>query len=187
MKIKSLLKSNKACQSQKLFKITKEEEGAIRQYKSSDAYKINDSLRSIGYENLPEDSKKQIDNISTGLRKLPKYDKILYRNVGLDSMRKFNGDEKAIEFINEHRKGNIVTYDGFTSTSKSKDGYLIDEESQANIEIIKNKNGRDITGFPGVPGEDEVLFDRNSKFKILDSKWTKDYNKYRFIVKMEEL
>lgn len=181
-----MLKANKSCQNNPLFNLTDMEMYAIIKYKSSSSYMINEELRNKGYNKLDEKIKKIIDNISSGLEKLPIFTGTVYRNIDLDAVKKYNydGDEKLSKFIDEHRKGNIVTYPAFTSTSKSKNGYPIDSGCQANFEII-SKSGRDITSLQGIAAEEEVLYDRNKSFKILDSFWNKD--KSRFIIKMEEL
>ena len=180
-----MLKANKSCQNNPLFNLTDMEIYAMMQYKGSRSYTINEVLRNEGYDKLDEENKKIVDNISSALEKLPIFKGTIYRNIDLKAMEEYNYyDDKLSKFIDEHRKGNIVTYPAFTSTSKSKNGYPLDSKCQANCEII-SKSGRDITYLQGIAAEEEVLYDRNKSFKILDSFWNKD--KSRFIIKMEEL
>jgi hypothetical protein len=58
-----------------------------------------------------------------------------------------------------------VTERAFTSTS-------VDPAAQfpGNVEfVIRSRSGRDIAAYSRVPTETEVLFDRNTRFKVLDN------------------
>lgn len=182
----SILKSNGPAHLNPLFKLglTNKEIRAVQNYKSSRAYLINDALRGNRFNSLPEDIQDEIKTISSGINKFPKHQGTVYRNVSFDDMISMYGNDSAIEFIEQHQKEKTVTYPSFTSSSKNKDGYPLLSEHQANIEI-NSKNGRDITYATGVKGEEEVLFDRNSSFKVIDSHWNDDYTRLK--IKMKEL
>lgn len=90
-----------------------------------------------------------IQLIDSALKKLPVYSGTVYR-----VQRNYPG------MMEQHTPGSQVTYEAYTSTSKTIDGYA----GKANF-IIYSKSCVDISVLN--PGESEVLCPRGMKFKIL--------------------
>ena len=132
---------------------------AIWQYKSSESYKINEAIRS-GRE-LTEEESAFIEELDRELEKTPKYSGVTYRNISFD----MEGQEAFDAFVAEHVEGGWIKYPAYTSTSKSKTGYLVDGKFTAHIEIY-GENGHDISNGYGIEEEQEVLYERNSRFVV---------------------
>jgi hypothetical protein len=107
--------------------------------------------------------------ISKGLEKLPKVEGIIYRGTIM----------KRKDFNRIYSNANEVTHNIFTSATKSSDiavqfaTYKQPKKSEVQIIFaINSRNGRDISKiseFNGIFAPDnqkEVLFDRNTKFRI---------------------
>ena len=71
--------------------------------------------------------------------------------------------ENIDSFWKTHSVDNIVSYEAFTSSSTS----VYDTNMDIQIEI-KKKNGKDIRDYN--TKENEILFCRNSMFKVIDVK-----------------
>lgn len=128
---------------------------AIKRYISSDSYKINEKLRNN--IELDDNDKEFINALDKTLEKLPKYNGEVTRD-----MQFFNDDELE-KFMKIHKIDEIVKYPAYTSTTKSLESY------NPNAEVtlyINSKNGRNLCEFN--PEEEEILYNRNSKFKVRD-------------------
>lgn len=137
-----------------------EEKHALNRYVSSDSYKINEKLRTRSQ--LTDDEKQFINLLDKALDKLPDYQGTVYRNITLDMA----SEEEFDNFARRHSVGNFVGYEGYTSTSKDKEGYIIDGDKIVLI-TMKVKHGKDINHFGyGIPEEQEVLLKRGAKFEI---------------------
>lgn len=137
---------------------TYNEEYAMTQWSGFASYVINSELRN---GNALEDSDtganyKQIsDGLSTALQKLPNYNGIVKRSIDLDG--------QALEkFLDEHKVGNIVTYPAFTSTGVNQ---IYDDTMNIQMDIISH-TGKETTELFR-PDEREVLFDKNSSFRVI--------------------
>lgn len=148
--------------------LTTEEKGAILRYKGGGSYTFNDSLRA-GKSTVEQEQLKQSLNVA--LDKMPRYEGKVYRNIGFWYEEDFNN------FIVEH-SGNTVTYDAFTSTSKSPTGYEVEAPYLVHAEI-ESRNGRDLMGL-GTEMEEEVLFKTDSTFQI--NKAWRDGNTFYLIL-----
>ncbi|WP_308575531.1 minor capsid protein [uncultured Fusobacterium sp.] len=137
-------------------KITYEEEKAIMDYKSPDGkmYILNDKLRQ-GFE-LNEEEKEWIKNLDSFLKKMPCYKGDLIRTIELSG-------KNLHDFLWNNKIGDIIKYKAYTSASK---GEIYEEDMPIWMYIKNSKKARNISGF-GL-SEDEVLYERNCKFKILD-------------------
>lgn len=136
-------------------KLYKEEEASIVRYISSDSYKINEDLRNGN--KLTEDMevfKKTLDN---ALKKMPEYKGTVTRSL------QFMYDDDLETFLKEHKADKVVLNKSYISTTKGKGEYNPDGQVQM---IIKSKKGRDVSMVN--EAENEVLFERNSKFKVKD-------------------
>lgn len=125
---------------------------AINKYISSESYKINYKLREK--EHLDKQDIEFINDLDTALDKLPKYNGNLCRAVDLSI-------EALDVFLNEHKEGNNVKYPAYTSMS-TKDSY--NDNATVMIYIENAKNGIDLRSYNG--HESEVLYNRNSQFKV---------------------
>ncbi|MGB0455103.1 MAG: ADP-ribosyltransferase [Bacteriovoracaceae bacterium] len=140
---------------------------AIAYYSSNDYYDLNYSLRSVrnkdGSLNQENDKKRlkikeklqsYIEVTRDGLNLLPKFEGTVYRDL------------KLPERIKHHyHVGNIVSLEGFTSTSKLAD---LSSRVLHTVDkfIIKSISGRDISNISAESFEKEVLFKPDTKFKI---------------------
>lgn len=148
--------------------LSDDEQYAINQYISPESYKLNETLRD-GLE-LTEQQKIMINNLDKALNKFPQYKGNISRSLILDK-------EELKNFLEVHKVGNNVAYKAYTSTTV---GSRYNELS--NVELhIKSKTGKDIRKFN--KEEQEVLFKRNSEFKVIQ---VKEINKVYHIY-MKEL
>lgn len=135
-------------------KLTFEEEKAIMDYKSPKMYVLNDKLRQE-FE-LNEEEKEWVKNLDSALKKMPYYKGKVIRSIDL----KENELNDFLENYSPEKK--FVTFPAYTSTSKDE---IYNPESIVRLYITSTK-GRDISNF-GLK-EDEVIYERGCKFKILD-------------------
>ena len=126
--------------------------GHILKYKSSESYKINEKLNHS--LELTKEDRNFIENLDRELESVPIYKGKVYRNITFDTQ----GEEAYNSFINEHRIGFPVRYNGYTSSSKILDGYPVDGDLVVHLEI-ESINGRDISKGYGNEDEQEVLFE----------------------------
>ena len=138
-------------------KLTDDEEGAIKRYISSDAYKLNDGLRN---GELTTTQTAIVSQLDRALEKMPRYSskKPLYRDYFFNSRKDF------YDFANPLSPGSTFIDPAFLSTSKLHYG---EGKEQLHVIIKDSKSGRDITAFN--QAEQEVLFPRNTKLKVVDA------------------
>lgn len=151
--------------------LTPDEESAIMRYIGSDSYKINEPLRN-GTE-LTQDQKEWVEVLDRALEKMPVYEGEVTRSLSFQ----LQGKEALREFLDEYKIGNIKAYKAYTSTTV---GNTYNSNGEVQIKII-SKTGRDIRRFNEV--EQEILFERNKKFKIVKY----EFYKGKHYFKMEEL
>lgn len=118
----------------------------IQEYCEFDYEKINSELRMpVGDEDLEVKANK----LSAALSKLPGY----------------KGEVIRFQPLNKDIKiGDVVTFKAFTSTSKKLD--LSKKKSGDKVFKISSINGKDISEISSRPEENEVLFDKGTKFKL---------------------
>ena len=134
--------------------LTTENKHAIKSYVSSISYLINDALRN-NYP-LTNEQKEIVKNLDDALSKIHTYNGTLTRSV-------FFYDQQSInDFIEEYEVYEIVTAKQYLSTTK---GSIYNPDAQVQLIILNSKNGINISAFNHE--EDEVLYKRNSKFKVL--------------------
>ena len=137
--------------------LTKNEKQAIMKYKSSESYKINEKL----YNNSKLNDKEieLVRNLDKALNKMPDYEGDLVRDL-------YFADKRSLdEFVKSHKVGNIKKYRSYISTTKS-DSY--NDLANVKIYINNSKMGKDISSI-GLD-EEEVLYQRNSEFLVVDKK-----------------
>ena len=151
---------------------------AINDYSDVNYMTINSYLRDEKSNNEKND--KEIEHISNFLRYAPKMSGMVYRGMT------FGNDENGFnEFLNDAKEGKSVMMKAFISTST--DESIISEFRKGNYTIsfeIKSKSGVYLNGLAEVPEENEVLFDKKSKFNII--KVDKSDSKHIKII-MEEM
>lgn len=137
--------------------LTDDEQAALNRYISSDAYKLNDSLR---HGNLTKKQQLLVEALDAVLAKMPNYQnkKTLQRDYF------FNNQEDLNSFVDKFEIGGTFSDPSYVSTSKIHYG-----EGKETIHVIikSSKTGKDISEYN--TAEQEVLFPRNSKFKIEDA------------------
>ena len=143
--------------------VTAAERAALLDYKSSRSYKINAKLREVSdISELNDQDRTFVEVLDSALSKLPTYQGKLYRNLSFDD---FGGQEALDEFMAEHAEGEIVTYDGFTSTSTAEDGYPIEGKYIAHIVIRDGSAARNVASF-GNSFESEAIYPRDAAFVV---------------------
>lgn len=138
-------------------RLNKNEERAIKQYISSESYKVNYALRNN--KSLTKEQQKMVNNLDNALKKMPRY----VDKAPLQRDYFFMNDEDKSNFI-QQMKNTWFEDLAYLSTSKI---YYGEGAEQVHVIIKNSKSGRDITKFN--ENEQEVLFPRNTKFKIVDS------------------
>lgn len=140
--------------------MTEVEKGAIKEYSGPTSYDLNEKLRNVA--KLSQYEQELVDNIDKGLDKLPNYRKITYRQIGFD----FQGEGEYNKFINQHKSDNFINYGQYISSSKNYNDYEVVDKLKVEI-TIEGKTGKDIRLLAGLKEENEVLFKRNTWFKII--------------------
>ena len=148
--------------------LTRDEEYAIKQYIGSKSYIINEKLRQK--LSLTGEENNFIIHLDSALSKMPKYKGNLNRSLVFDN----KNDLKA--FLSNYKAGNTIVYDEYISTTCKG---VYNPDGQVQIHIFGASSGRDITTIN--KGENEVLYQRNSSFKIIsvveENETTKIYMK----------
>jgi hypothetical protein len=136
---------------------------ALFGYTTGDFIPMNKTLRGKNPKaKLQKDSKllNQIIIMRAALQKIKSFKGKVFRGTHLSS-----------QTLSQHIPGSIVTYPGFLSTSTSREA---SENFVQNVILVINaKNGKSVRNYSQMPQEDEILFDHNSKFKVLKKKKTK--------------
>jgi len=121
---------------------------------------LNEKLRNnLELNNI---EKKLVKNIDDGLNKLPNYNQTTYRQLGFD----FQGEEEYNKFIKRHKDNKYINYGQYISTSKNCNDYEVTDKLKIEIEV-EGKTGKDVRGLTGIKEENEVLFNRDTRFKVL--------------------
>lgn len=148
--------------------LSDDEQYAINRYISSESYKINEILRDE--LKLTKQQEKVVESLDKALEKMPNFEGNVNRSLIV------NKDELN-KFLQIHKIGNKVLYKAYISTT-AKNRY----NDLSNVELhIKSKKGKDLRNYN--KEEQEILFERNSEFKIIQ---LKEINK-AYHVYMEEL
>lgn len=140
------------------------ESKALIDYSSSYAYTINDKLRRG--QSLTKEEKAYVLSLDNALKKIPVYSGDLSRSLY------FYSDEDIENYVKQFVVGKEKVSLQYLSTTKGSD--LYNPDGQVQIYITNSKKGHDISLINS--NESEVLFERNSKYIILnkiykDGKW----------------
>lgn len=154
---------------------------AIRRYSTLDYSVCNSCLRNNEYGNDKEiDSK--IDTVSAFLKDAPKTQGTVYRSM------RFDKDENEMsKFLDKCKEGESLLLEPFTSTSTEEMmARTFANKNNFNTILlnIESKNGVYLDGVSDARHEQEVLFDKNSKFKITK---IDNSNVDHVIINMEEI
>jgi ADP-ribosyltransferase exoenzyme len=115
----------------------------------------------------------QADGVSQALVKLPDRPGTTYRGVDFSDA-----------VLSEYEPGRIVSERAFTSTSR--DPLVALEEFEGNTFMtITGRSGKDVTPFSAYSHEAEILFDKGTRFKIIDKVW--DPNDGKWLISMREV
>ena len=151
--------------------LTLNQKSAIMKYIGSDSYKINEALRNG--TNLTQDQKEWVKLLDEALEKIPIYEGQVTRSLSFQ----LQGKEALEEFLKLYNIGNEIEYPAYTSATI---GEIYNPSGEVQLTII-SKTARNITTLN--KGEQEVLFERGKKFKVVDRY---DTSKIHYIL-MEEL
>ena len=154
---------------------TNDEQYAINKWSGINSYYINDYLRNN--ITIPEDVngvplRKVSDDLMSALNKIKPHKGIVYRSIPLKG-------EALDNFLKKYKVGEIVTEAPFTSASV---GQIYDDSWNVQLEI-NSKTAKDTTELFRAD-EREVLFNRNSKFKVLE---VNDTDKNNIKIKLEDV
>lgn len=131
--------------------ITDEDRYYLNISMSFKSYLLNQKLRN--QEELSADDRTIMRGIDKAILKLPEYKGTVYRSVSKDNIQDIN------KFESEHTEGNVVVYNGFTSTSLE----VYDKDMEYQL-VILSKHGKDMTSYNEM--EKEVIFRRGTVFFI---------------------
>ena len=151
--------------------LTLNQKSAIMRYIGSDSYKINEALRN-GI-NLTQDQKEWVKLLDEALEKIPVYEGQVTRSLSFQ----LQGKEALEEFLKLYNIGKEIEYPAYTSATI---GEIYNPSGEVQLTII-SKTARNITTLN--KREQEVLFERGKKFKVVDRY---DTSKIHYIL-MEEL
>ena len=151
--------------------LTLNQKSAIMKYIGSDSYKINEALRN-GI-NLTQDQKEWVKLLDEALEKIPVYEGQVTRSLSFQ----LQGKEALEEFLKIYNIGNEIEYPAYTSATI---GETYNPSGEVQLTII-SKTARNITTLN--KREQEVLFERGKKFKVVDRY---DTSKIHYIL-MEEV
>ena len=93
--------------------------------------------------------------LNNALAKLPDHQGTVYRGLS------FPHEQAREDFLARHKVGDVVQYFAFTSADVTKP-----YPGQAKL-IIRSRRGKRIADYSGTPGDDEVLFRTDSRFRVL--------------------
>lgn len=158
---------------------------SVSEYTAIDYSGVNDYLRTEQSGNKEKDG--QINDISTFLKNAPKMEGEVYRGMNFlkskkDSLNNFN------DFLSNVEEGKSLMLKSFTSTSTKKDVAMeFADPGNAHMIVfeIKSKSGVYLDGVSQKEEENEVLFDKNSKFNVLKVDKSKHPDHVRIV--MEEI
>ena len=140
--------------------LTEDELYAITKYVGPDSYNINEQLRN-GIE-MNENDKEIVRTLDNALQKMPKFTGNVTRSVDIKG-------EDMDYFLRDYVVGNVIEYKAYTSTTK---GEIYNPDVRVQMDILSN-SGRNITKYN--KDEQEILFARNSKFRVINVDKSNDF------------
>jgi len=116
-------------------------------------------------------------DLSAGLAKLPDYEGAVLRGS--------HPDRPAAAYdLERYESGSVVIENGYISSTVSPEVEFNGEV----LWIIESKHGKDVENLTSVKGEQEVLFDRFTKFFVLSKEYEQELGSNgRWLIYMEEV
>ncbi|MET8878369.1 ADP-ribosyltransferase [Nocardia sp. NPDC004604] len=153
--------------------LTDEEYAAISRYTGSGYKDLNEALRS---GNLTEEQAARVRELNAALDKLPNYEGEVNRKVQLPA-----------DVINSYKKGEDITEDAFTSTSRFGENNKFDGNTEFTIISKTGKPIENMSNYGPWSGqnEGEILFKSGTKFRCLEN--TVDPKTMRNVITLVEL
>lgn len=140
--------------------LTESEKYAINKYIGFNSYVYNEKLRQE--MDLTNEEAKILTDLDKALEKMPIYKGTVTRSISIMS-------DDLDMFLKKYSVGSIITEKAYTSTTK---GEIYNPEARVQM-TIKSKSGKDISKYN--EQEQEILFSRGTKFKILKVDTSEDF------------
>jgi hypothetical protein len=126
---------------------------AVRYYTGRGYARVNTALRTPG-EPVPPEVHARIEALSSALTKLPDHIGWVHRGADLTPGQ-----------LARYRPGAVIREQPFTSTA-----VMLEDRFAGNTHfVIRSYSGRDVSVYSQVPAEREVLFDRRTRFKVMEN------------------
>lgn len=143
--------------------LSEHQKSTVSDYTDMSYWETNDFLRNNRLNGMQKSElEKRVSDLEELLSKAPKYQGETHRGIGMDK-DSYESFKKAV-------KSSDVYYDkAFMSTTHdSEESKLFAEEGDYTVQIkINGRNGVPIDKLSNSPHEKEVIYNRNTKFKIL--------------------
>lgn len=123
----------------------------VKRYFGGESYVLNEKLREG--TKLSTEEQDWANRLDIALKKMPVYNGVVNRSMSFINTT-------ALRSFVESLRSNEVRFPAYTSTSKG----IYDPDDQVRL-IIKSKTAADLEEYN--PGEQEVLFKRDSKFRVM--------------------
>lgn len=134
--------------------VTPEDRAALADYTRTANLKINRALWRDGAD-APVSVWQSADALSTALAKLPDYTGEVYRGLR-------RTPEQLLAAARRYLPGNVVTEDGYVSSTADRGTAF---PGELRFEIV-SKTGKLLGDYSATAGEQEVLFDQGTQFKV---------------------
>ena len=151
----------------------KEAADDVYAYTEFDSKSINKALRDSDIESI-ESFKTKINNVSKFIKNAPKFEGTVYRGMSFNVWGDNKSAEEYYKFISDVKNCDTITLKTFTSTSISENlasEFTIKNKNRGEpggiILEIRSKNGVALDGASHYEVEREILFDRDTEFKVI--------------------
>ncbi len=156
---------------------TAAQRAALRAYTGEDYVEINKALRKGGGS---QKTRATIQNARKAMRKIPE-GVTVFRGMGSGSAFGFPKNKKLTRAMVEGLVGRTWSDPGFTSTATSDGGYGAGQRIRAVITVPAGTRGAFVEEITQNLGENEMVLDAGSHFKITGYDWRGD----QVVLKME--
>ncbi|MBR2483624.1 MAG: hypothetical protein IKB53_02640, partial [Oscillospiraceae bacterium] len=141
------------------FDLKKDEASRLENYVGGMlCYRLNKKM--MNESPLTAGEQEIIQSIKDALLKFPSYSGCTYRNIRCSAKEGYNA------IFSEYTEGNIITWRGFTSTSKRPNGYPLFGDGIVHM-VVEGASGRDIADTYGVPRQQEVTYLPGVKMEVV--------------------
>ena len=146
-------------------KLDEKEVDALEEYTSDSFLALNSKIRKG--EALSNNQKRIVQDLDSALDKIPDYKGKAFRKITF-----FDNPEGKKEFLERIKQGKETSFKQYLSSSRDKTHVALASKNDIVFEI-KSKTGSSVEKYSKNPAEQEVVFKRNSKFKVVDGGKTK--------------